>query len=158
MAVTPPRATRCDEPRKNGQLLFPGVMTIWPIAPVTGPSARPTVVVIPSSLFAPASRPSAVACQPATDSTRHDAGNPVSWNGNFTAGFVVAANLTCAATLTMVAAGTGVPCRDTYSVAQACRAYSQASMWPSNQKAGRPPTAGAGRERLAAQPLFASSQ
>src|SRR5690242_13126231 len=149
MAVTPPRATRCDEPAKNGQLLFPGVMTIWPIVPVTGPpSARPTAVVIPISWLAPASRPSAVARQPATDSTRHDAGNPVSWNGNFTAGFVVAANLTCAAILMMVAAGIGVPRRKTYSVAQACRAYSQASMWPSNQKAGRPPTAGAARDRL----------
>src|SRR5215470_5717733 len=144
VAVTPPRATRCDEPRKNGQLPFPGVMTIWPIVPVTGPAARPTAVVIPSSWFALASRPSAVARQPATDSTRHDAGNPVSWNGNFTAGFAVAANLTCAATLTMVVAGTGVPCRKTYSVAQAWGAYSQASMWPSNQKPGRPPTVGAG--------------
>src|SRR5215471_14265503 len=161
MPLTPPRTTRLDrfaEPRKNGQLLFPGVTTIWPIVPVTGPSARPTAVVIPSSLFAPASRPSAVARQPATDNTRHDAGNPVSWNGNFTAGFAVAANLTCAATLTMVAAGTGVPCRETYSVAQACRAYSQASMWPSNQKAGRPPTAGARRDRLTTQPWFASAQ
>src|SRR5215469_3406310 len=130
MAVTLPRATRCDEPRKNGQLLFPAAMTIWPIVPVTGPFARPTAVVIPSSLFAPASRPSAVVRQPATDSTRHDAGNPVSWNGNFTAGSAAAANLTCAATLTMVAAGIGVPRRETYSVAQACLAYSQASMWP----------------------------
>ena len=99
-----------------------------------------------------------MARQPATDSTRKDAGNPVSWNGNFTAGLVVAANLTCAATLTMVAAVKGdgevggVPRRDMDSVAQACGAYSQASMWPSNQKPGRPAMAGARRNRLAARP------
>src|SRR5689334_22769053 len=139
MAVTPFRTTRCDrceEPRKNEHVLFPGMMTIWPITPVTSPCGGPTAVVLPSSLFVPTSRPSRVARQPATDSTRQDAGNPVSWNGNFTAGFTVAANLTCLATLTMVAAGTGVPGRETYNVAQACRAYAQASMWPSNQKAG----------------------
>src|SRR6516162_6559536 len=108
MAVTPPRSTRCDrcrEPRKNGHLPFPGVMTIWPIVPVAGPSARPTALVLPSSLLVVASRPFAVERHAATDVIRHDAGNPVSWNGNFTTGFAVAANLTCAATLTMAAAG-----------------------------------------------------
>src|SRR5215813_9212539 len=161
MAVTPPRETRfdepSDEPRKNGHLLFPGVIAMSPIVPVTGPSARPTVVELPSSRLVLTSRPSTVARQ-ATEITRHDVGNPVSWNGNFTTGFAVAANLTCAATLTMVAAGMAVPRRETYSVAQACRAYSQASMRPSNQKPGRPPTAGARRDMLAAQPIFASSQ
>jgi len=46
----------------------------------------------------------------------------------------------------------GVPRRDMDSVAQACGAYSQASMWPSNQKPGRPAMAGARRNRLAARP------
>src|SRR5215831_6393340 len=161
MAVTPPRETRCDEASveswKNGHPLLLGVMAMLPTVPVMGPSTRPTVVELPSSMLVPASRPSAVARQPATDSTRHDAGSPVSWNGNFTAGFAVAANLTCAATFTMAAAGMGVPRRETDSVAQARRAYSQASTWPSNQKADRPAMAGARRDRLAAQPVFVSA-
>src|SRR6516164_8315596 len=156
MAVTPPRSTRCDEPRKNGHPPFPGVMTIWPIVPVGGPSTRPTALVLPSSLLVVASRPLAVARHAATDVIRHDAGNPVSWNGNFTTGFAVAANLTCAATLRVVAGPTGVPHRETYSIAQACRAYSQASAWPANQKPGRPPMAGAGRDSVSDQLMPAS--
>src|SRR5215467_9029127 len=159
MAVTPPRSTRCDrcdDPRKNGHLPFRGVMTIWPIVPVAGPSTRPTALVLPSSLLVVASRPFPLARHAATDVIRHDAGKPVSWNGPCTAGFAVAANLTRAATLRVVAGRTGVPRRETYSVAQACGAYSQASAWPANQKPGWPPMAGAGRDSVSAQPRPAS--
>src|SRR5262249_56783648 len=87
-------------------------------------------------------RPSAVARQ-AADVTCHDTGSPVSWNGNFTDGFAVAPYLTCAATLTMAESGIAAPRRKTYNVAQACGAYSQARLWPPNQKPGRPAAADA---------------